>query len=43
MVANVKALAKQEGELMAKIQKAKTAAAVRKIREGHVWRAPKKR
>lgn len=43
VVANVKALAKQEGELMAKIQKAKTAAAVRKIREGHVWRAPKKR
>ena len=43
VVANVKALAKQEGELMAKISKAKTAAAVRKIREGHVWRVPKKR
>ena len=43
VVANVKALAKQEGALMAKIQKAKTAAAVRKIREGHVWRVPKKR
>lgn len=43
VAANVKALAKQEGALMAKIEKAKTAAAVRKIREGHVWRAPKKR
>ena len=43
VVANVKAMAKQEGELMAKISKAKTAAAIRKIRADHVWRVPKKR
>ncbi|MDP6785683.1 MAG: hypothetical protein QGI13_01005 [Rhodospirillales bacterium] len=43
VAANVKAMAKQEGALMARIAKAKSAREVRKIRESHVWRAAKKR
>ncbi len=42
VAANVKAMAKQEGALMARIAKAKNAREVRKIRESHVWRAAKK-